>query len=123
MADGQDLLLEIGAEELPPSALQSMAEALGRELCARLEARGLAHGEVQTFATPRRLAVLIAGVPEAQEDREIERRGPLVSAAFDDDGNPTKAAEGFARSCGVAVGRASARSSDPRRRRRRTRHV
>lgn len=103
MADGSDLLLEIGTEELPPGALDGMAHALGRELCARLAARGLAHGKVQTFATPRRLAVLVSDVPDSQDDREVERRGPSVEAAFDADGKPTKAAEGFARSCGVPV--------------------
>jgi len=103
LAEGVDLLLEIGTEELPPPALRQMSEALGRELSARLEARGLGHGAVQTFATPRRLAVLVAGVPQAQQDRELERRGPPVAAAFDAEGRATKAAEGFARSCGVDV--------------------
>ena len=103
MADPQELLLEIGAEELPPKALKKMAVALGRELSAGLNARGLKHGEIQTFATPRRLAVLIADVPEAQIDREVERRGPNINDAFDAQGAPTQAAQGFARSCGIAV--------------------
>ncbi|MFT5448358.1 MAG: glycyl-tRNA synthetase beta chain [Gammaproteobacteria bacterium] len=103
MSEPQELLLEIGAEELPPKALKAMVVALGNELSARLNARGLEHGDVQLFATPRRLAVLIADVPDAQADREVERRGPSVSAAFDADGNPTAAAQGFARSCGVPV--------------------
>ena len=103
MAEPQALLLEIGAEELPPKALKKMALALGQELSTRLQSRGLNHGDIQTFATPRRIAVLIADVPEAQRDREIERRGPSVNAAFDAHGAPTQAAQGFARSCGVAV--------------------
>ena len=103
MAELQELLLEIGTEELPPKTLNTMATALGRELGARIAARGLSHGPIQTFATPRRLAVLIADVPDAQADREVERRGPNVSAAFDAEGKPTQAAEGFARSCGVPV--------------------
>jgi glycyl-tRNA synthetase beta chain len=103
MADPQELLLEIGAEELPPKALKKMAVALGRELSTGLIARGLKHGEIQTFATPRRLAVLIADVPEAQADREVERRGPNINDAFDAQGTPTQAAQGFARSCGLAV--------------------
>ncbi len=103
MAEGRDLLLEIGTEELPPGALRRMAEALAAELSARLTARGLEHGEVQSFATPRRIAALVAGVAEARPDREVERRGPMVAAAFDADGTPTRAAEGFARSCGVPV--------------------
>lgn len=103
MAEPQELLLEIGAEELPAKALKNMVTALGRELSARLNSRGLEHGEIQTFATPRRLAVLVADVPVAQADREVERRGPNVNVAFDADGKPTQAAQGFARSCGVAV--------------------
>jgi len=103
MAEGRSLLIEIGAEELPPRALRRMADALGAELAARLAARGLAHGAVQTFATPRRIAALIADVAEARPDREVERRGPMVAAAFEANGTPTRAAEGFARSCGVPV--------------------
>jgi glycyl-tRNA synthetase beta chain len=103
MAELHDLLLEIGTEELPPRALKSMAQALGRDLAARLDARGLTHGPAQIFATPRRLAALVPDVPEAQADREVERRGPAVAAAFDAQGAPTRAALGFARSCGVEV--------------------
>jgi len=103
MVELRDLLLEIGTEELPPRALKSMAQALGRDLAARLDARGLTHGPAQIFATPRRLATLVPDVPEAQADREVERRGPAVAAAFDAQGAPTKAALGFARSCGVEV--------------------
>ncbi len=103
MAEQGDLLLEIGTEELPPMALRRMSEALGRELSARLKNKGLEHEEPQVFATPRRLAVIINGLESASEDRDIERRGPMVEAAFDDDGNPTKAALGFAKSCGVEV--------------------
>ncbi len=103
MADLGDLLLEVGTEELPPLALRKMSEALGRELSTRLTNKGLKHGEPQVFATPRRLAVIISGLPVTGEDRDIERRGPLLKAAFDADGTPTKAALGFARSCGVEV--------------------
>lgn len=103
MPDTGDLLLEIGTEELPPMALRRMSEALGRELSTRLRNQGLEHDEPQVFATPRRLAVVITGLSGAREDREIERRGPLLDAAFDSDGNPTKAAVGFAKSCGVEV--------------------
>lgn len=103
MAEGRDLLLEIGAEELPPRAIGRMARTLGEGLSSQLTARGLEHGAIQTFATPRRIAVLIADVPEAQQDREVERRGPSVAAAFDAEDNPTKAAQGFARSCGIDV--------------------
>ena len=99
----QDLLVEIGTEELPPKALRGLSEAFGRELGAELEARALDHGEVSVYATPRRLAVLVADVAANQPDRDIERRGPKVEIAFDAGGEPTKAALGFASSCGVEV--------------------
>ena len=99
----RDLLLEIGTEELPPKALRGLSEAVELEFRAQLEKAGLAHGEVLRFATPRRLALLVRDLAEKQADRKIERLGPAISAAFDAEGNPTAAAEGFARSCGVPV--------------------
>ena len=101
MAEARDILLEVGTEELPAASLWEMAQALGEEMSRRLDNAGLEHGDAKVFATPRRLAVHIAKVPLAQSDREVERRGPALSAAFDSDGHPTKAALGFARSCGV----------------------
>lgn len=98
-----DLLFELGTEELPPVALKKLSEALTREFLAGLENAKLSHGEVNSYAAPRRLAVLIRDLETAQADREVERRGPAVKAAFDADGNATKAAEGFARSCGTTV--------------------
>jgi glycyl-tRNA synthetase beta chain len=98
-----DLLFELGTEELPPVALQRLSEALTREFVAGLDQAGLSHGEVQSFASPRRLAVLVRDCATNTPDREMERRGPAVQAGFDADGNPTKAAEGFARSCGTTV--------------------
>ncbi len=103
MAERADLLFELGTEELPPTALRRLSEALQREFIAGLEKAGLEHGEVTTYATPRRLALKIEDLALAQPDREMERRGPAVKAAFDADGNPTRAAEGFARSCGTDV--------------------
>jgi glycyl-tRNA synthetase beta chain len=103
MSEKADLLVEIGTEELPPKSLRRLSEAFGEALCDRLEAKILGKHQCSVFATPRRLAVLVAGVPVNQPDRDIERRGPALDAAFDVDGNPTKAAEGFARSCGVEV--------------------
>ncbi|HEY5701321.1 MAG TPA: glycine--tRNA ligase subunit beta [Gammaproteobacteria bacterium] len=103
MSDTADLLVEIGTEELPPKSLKSLSTAFGKEIAECLRARGLEHGEVSTYSTPRRLAVVVSDVSAVQPDRENERRGPSVDAAFDADGNPTKAAEGFAKSCGVAV--------------------
>ena len=99
----RDLLIEIGTEELPPKALGRMRDALQSSLLSLLEENGLAHGDSRAYATPRRLAVVIRDVPAAQADRDITKRGPAVKAAFDAEGKPTKPAEGFARSCGVAV--------------------
>jgi glycyl-tRNA synthetase beta chain len=103
MNTSADLLFELGTEELPPVALKKLSHALTREFVAGLDQAGLAHGEVQSFAAPRRLAVLVKDCSTGTPDKEIERRGPAVQAAFDADGNPTKAAEGFARSCGTSV--------------------
>ena len=98
----RDLLIEIGTEELPPKALRKLSEAFGRGIVEELKAADLAYGKVSLFASPRRLAVLVADLIEKQADKKIERRGPALTAAFDEEGCPSKAAEGFARSCGVA---------------------
>ena len=98
-----DLLVEIGTEELPPTALRRMRDAFRDGLAAQLDEHHLVHGECHAYATPRRLAVLVRDVPDSQPDREITRRGPALKAAFDKDGKPTRPAEGFARSCGVSV--------------------
>lgn len=97
------LLVEVGTEELPPLALPRLAEAFAAGLRQRLEEAGLAPGEPEVFATPRRLALRFAAVPERLPDRSETRLGPARTAAFDAAGRPTAAAEGFARSCGVAV--------------------
>ncbi|MEQ3724305.1 glycine--tRNA ligase subunit beta [Alcanivorax sp.] len=99
----RDLLIELGTEELPPKALASLSAALTESFVHQLDSHGLSHGEVESFAAPRRLAVLVRNLQEKQEDQEIERHGPAVKAAFDADGNPTKAAEGFAASLGLSV--------------------
>lgn len=99
----QDLLIEIGTEELPPKALKRLARSFADEMHLGLEKMNLGHATYQWFASPRRLAVIVRDLDYSQEDREVERRGPAVNAAIDDQGKPTKAAEGFARSCGVTV--------------------
>ena len=103
--DVNDLLVEIGTEELPPKALRALSEAFATELAAELDAAGLGHGAAAPYATPRRLAVLLPGVPGTQPDRDMERRGPPLARAFDENDEPTKAALGFARSVGVEVDR------------------
>lgn len=99
----QDLLIEIGCEELPPKALLPLSEAFRDEFAARLSGAGLVHEGIEAFATPRRLALIVRGLPTQQADRVSEKIGPALQAAFNADGTPTKAAEGFARSCGVTV--------------------
>ncbi|WAT08311.1 glycine--tRNA ligase subunit beta [Rouxiella badensis] len=96
-------LVEIGTEELPPKALRSLAESFAANLTAELDAANLAHGAVEWFAAPRRLAVKVANLSAAQADREVEKRGPAIAQAFDAEGNATKAAEGWARGCGITV--------------------
>lgn len=99
----RDLLVEIGTEELPPKALKGLSEAFASGIVEGLKSADLNHGAVRIYAAPRRLAVLVKGLDENQADKIVERRGPALNAAFDDEGNPSKAAEGFARSCGVAM--------------------
>ncbi|WP_027708863.1 glycine--tRNA ligase subunit beta [Zooshikella ganghwensis] len=99
----QDFLVELGTEELPPKALQSLSIAFANGIIEGLKAANLKFAKHQIFATPRRLALLISQLETQQPDQEIERRGPALTAAFNADGKPTKAAEGFARSCGTTV--------------------
>jgi len=101
MSNKRDLLIEIGTEELPPKALLKLSNAFTAGITEGLQKAGLGFGQVESFAAPRRLAVLVKALEEGQADKEVERRGPALTAAFDGDGNPTKATEGFARSCGV----------------------
>ncbi|UCC56275.1 MAG: glycine--tRNA ligase subunit beta [Gammaproteobacteria bacterium] len=103
MSESSDLLVEIGTEELPPTALHTLCTAFETSLGRSLEENHLVHGGSKGYAAPRRLAVLVRNVPLSQPDREVVRRGPALQAAFDEDGNPTKPAEGFAKSCGVTV--------------------
>ncbi len=103
MTEHADLLFELGTEELPPTALRRLSEALVAEFTTGLKRANLGHGRVRAFATPRRLGLLVEKCRTRQPDQEIARRGPAVRAAFDAEGRPTRAAEGFARSCGVTV--------------------
>ena len=108
----RDLLVEIGAEELPPKALRRLSTAFLEGIVRGLDDAALSHGKAVPFATPRRLAVRVPSVALTQPDRQMERRGPALQAAFDADGNPTRAAEGFARSCGVTVAELERLESD-----------
>lgn len=103
MKQHADLLIELGTEELPPKALRALSEAFAGETLRQLDEAGFAHGALDVFATPRRLAFRIRQLQTRQPDREVERRGPALQAAFDGDGNPTRAALGFAQSVGLEV--------------------
>lgn len=96
-----DFLVELGTEELPPKALGKLSDAFRSGIEKGLKEAGLAHGRVQAFAAPRRLAVLIEQLDTEQPDRSINLDGPPLQAAFDAEGEPTQAALGFARKCGV----------------------
>ena len=98
-----DFLVEIGAEEMPPKSLAALGEAFLGGLVAGLEAADLSHSAARAYFTPRRLAVAVPKLLDRQPEQRIERRGPPVSAAFDAAGQPTRAATGFADSCGVGV--------------------
>ncbi len=99
----QDFLVELGTEELPPKALKQLSDAFTQGILERLSKANLSFGEVKSYAAPRRLAVHISQLALQQPDQHIERRGPAIQAAYDAAGNPTKALEGFARSCGAGV--------------------
>ena len=96
------LLLEVGTEELPPKSLNNLREALQQNIEAGLNQAELSHGQVESFATPRRLGILVHDLADRQPDQNVEKRGPAVKSAFDDDGEPTKALAGFMRGCDVA---------------------
>jgi len=99
----RDFLLEIGTEELPPRSLHALQQALVTALSAGLAKADLAHGELVGFATPRRLAVWVKRLAAQQPEQHLKRRGPPLSAAFDAAGRPTRAALGFAESCGTSL--------------------
>ena len=103
MSDIRDLLIELGTEELPPKALKKLIQAFEASIKQGLEKAELDFSAIRSYAAPRRMAVIVDGLQVRQQDRLVERRGPAMTAAFDDDGNPTKALQGFARSCGVTV--------------------
>ena len=108
----QNFLVEIGTEELPPKALKTLATSFADNVEAELNQAGLTFDKIEWFAAPRRLAVKVLNLATQQPSKEIEKRGPAVSAAFDAEGKPTKAAEGWARGCGITVDQAERISTD-----------
>ena len=108
----QNFLVEIGTEELPPKALKTLATSFADNVEAELNQAGLTFDKIEWFAAPRRLAVKVLNLATQQPNKEIEKRGPAVSAAFDAEGKPTKAAEGWARGCGITVEQAERIATD-----------
>ena len=112
MGDARDLLFELGTEELPPNSLLTLRNALHDQVVAELAKAELNHGRIKAFATPRRLALLIRDLESKQPDKTLEKRGPALKAAFNEDGTPSRASEGFARSCGTCVGQLGTLKTD-----------
>ncbi|EGT82024.1 Glycyl-tRNA synthetase beta subunit [Haemophilus haemolyticus M21621] len=108
----QNFLVEIGTEELPPKALKTLATSFADNVEAELNQAGLTFDKIEWFVAPRRLAVKVLNLATQQPSKEIEKRGPAVSAAFDAEGKPTKAAEGWARGCGITVEQAERIATD-----------
>lgn len=107
-----DCLIEIGTEELPPKNLKSLSEDFAKLVSQALNDAGLPAASVEVYATPRRLGLLMRDMPIQQADQIAEKRGPALKAAFDKEGNPSKAAQGFARGCGVEVADLLQRETD-----------
>lgn len=101
MIEQQNLLFELGSEELPPKTLLKLSNALLDGIAQGLNAAELGFTASKAYCTPRRLGVFIKNLASSQPDKTVEKRGPAIQAAFDKDGNPTKAALGFASSCGT----------------------
>jgi glycyl-tRNA synthetase beta chain len=97
----KDFLVELGTEELPPKALKSLGDAFLAGIEKGLKSAGLGYAAARIYAAPRRLAVLVEQLESQQPDRSVNLDGPPIQAAFDADGNPTAAALGFAKKCGV----------------------
>lgn len=114
MANAEDFLVEIGTEELPPLELQNLAANFTKLITSYLMENNIEFDQayVKSYATPRRLAVLIPKVAAEQPEQAISKRGPAITAAYNADGRPTKAALGFAESCGVNIKDLSVQETD-----------
>lgn len=99
----ETLLIEIGSEELPPKALKNLGESFASLVSNQLKQENFAFAEAQAYFTPRRLAVMVTELSSTQPEQLVERKGPALKAAYDKDGNASKAALGFAASCGVNI--------------------
>lgn len=95
------ILFELGCEELPPKSLKPLRDALQKSVTEQLAEADISFDSIKAFAAPRRLAIQIQGISDKQPDRTEQKRGPAIRAAFDADGNPTRAAMGFAKGLGI----------------------
>lgn len=95
------ILFELGCEELPPKSLKPLRDALQASVTEQLNEADITFDSIKAFAAPRRLAIQIEGISDKQPDRSEQKRGPAIKAAFDSDGNPTRAAMGFAKGLGI----------------------
>ncbi|RUO76217.1 glycine--tRNA ligase subunit beta [Idiomarina seosinensis] len=107
-----NLLIEIGTEELPPKSLKLLGDSFAQGISKGLKESGLAYSSVKALATPRRLAVQVSQLEAEQQDKVVEKKGPSVDVAFDSTGTPTKAAEGWARSNGITIDQAQRLKTD-----------
>lgn len=103
MALKESLLIEIGTEELPPSRLGNLSLTFMNEICQAFNALGISYGKAEHFVTPRRICARLSEVSHEQPSRLVQKRGPALASAYDAKGQPTPAALGFARGCGVEV--------------------
>jgi glycyl-tRNA synthetase beta chain len=108
----QDFFVEIGTEELPPKALKTLATAFADNITEELAKQNLSHADVSWYAAPRRLAVRVNQLALQQQDKVVEKRGPALAAAFDADGQPTKAAAAWAASNGITADQAERLETD-----------
>jgi glycyl-tRNA synthetase beta chain len=99
----ETLLIELGTEELPPKSLKTLAIAFYDNIKSQLDSNDLSYSDIKWFATPRRLAVQVIDLNDKQADKVVEKRGPAVNVAFDEQGQPSKAAMGWARSNGITI--------------------
>ncbi len=108
----ETLLIELGTEELPPKSLKTLAVTFFEQVKLQIDAAELQYSAIKWFATPRRLAIQVIDLDGKQQDKAIEKRGPAVNVAFDSEGNPSKAAEGWARSNGITIDQADRLKTD-----------
>jgi glycyl-tRNA synthetase beta chain len=108
----ENLLIELGTEELPPKSLKKLAESFKQNIHDELSKCGFEFDSIASYATPRRLAVVVKNCAGTQPDSHVEKRGPAVISAFDDNGNPTRAAQGWAKGNGINVAQASRLKTD-----------